>query len=124
MWLDEIYRRPHENTAMCGVVSMGGVLPAAETDGEHRNMKILRSGGVLRIPTAGEQQLVMRCDSGDYVMMGELEGEIPADMAAGEVYIKTENAAVLMKNNGRIIIEGELEIRGSLSLNGRSLRGT
>lgn len=123
MWLDEIYRRPDEDAALCGKISMGGASPAAETNGEHRNMKILRGGGVLRIPTAGEQQLIMRCDSGDYVMLGELDGEIPSGMEAGEVYIKTENAAVHMKNNGRIIIEGELEITGSLSLNGRAFDG-
>lgn len=124
MWIDELGRKPPEDLALSGRVSIGGASPAAETDTEHRNLKILRAGGVLRIPAEGEQQLVLRCDNGDYVALGSIDAAIPEDMEAGEVYIKTENAAVLMKNNGRIIVEGELEISGTLSVNGRLMDGT
>lgn len=124
MWIDELGRKPPEDLALSGRVSIGGASPAAETDTEHRNLKILSTGGVLRIPAEGEQQLVLRCDNGDYVALGGIDAAIPEDMEAGEVYIKTENAAVLMKNNGRIIVEGELEISGTLSVNGRLMDGT
>ncbi|MDO4815177.1 MAG: hypothetical protein Q4A83_01045 [Bacillota bacterium] len=123
MWLDDINRRDRELTASSGRLSIGGALPAAETDSEHRDMCIVRAGGVLRIPAAGEKQLVLACDNGEYALLGRTDGEIPPGMEAGEIYIETENAAVLIMNNGKIKIRGELEISGSLTVNGRSVDG-
>lgn len=123
MWLDEINRKSPDSSVLSGVVTLCGETTAAETDCEHRDIKLLRAGGALRMPRLGERQLIMLCGDGEYVALGSCEGDAPADMEAGEVYIKTENAAVLMKNNGRIIVEGDVEIEGSLSLNGRLIDG-
>ena len=123
MWLDEIYGRKAKDTALCGKVSIGGFSPAAETDAEHRDMKILRAGGAVRIPAAGEEQLILRCGDGEYVILGTMNGELPSGMESGEIFIKTENASVLIKNGGGIIVEGDVSINGTLSLNGRSVDG-
>lgn len=123
MWIDDINRRSRELTAVGGKLSIGGVLPAAETDSEHRDLSIVRAGGVLRIPAAGEKQIILACDDGEYAVLGRTDGEIPQGMEAGEIYIETENAAVLIKNNGKIKITGELELTGSLTVNGRVVNG-
>lgn len=123
MWLDEICRREKENTAVSGRLSIGGASPAAETDTEHRNLKLVRAGGVLRIPAAGEKQIILACGDGEYAVLGSTEGEIPEDMETGEIFMKTENAAVLLRNSGKIEITGELEISGSLTVNGREVNG-
>ncbi len=123
MWIDELSRRAEDCSVLGGKLSIGGVSPAAVTDAELRNLKIIRCGGVLRIPIANEEQLLLRCDNGEYAVLGMTEGEIPEDMEAGEICVETENAAVLIKNDGTVKIRGELEIEGSLKVNGRSIDG-
>ena len=123
MWLDEICAGRSEANAIRGRVSIGGKTPAVESDSELRNLKIIRCGGALRIPAAQEEQLVLRCDNGEYDVLGVTEGGMPEGMEAGEIYIETKNAAVLIKNSGRVIVTGELEVNGSLSVNGRNVDG-
>ncbi|MCF0138155.1 MAG: hypothetical protein HUJ66_07315 [Oscillospiraceae bacterium] len=123
MWMDELDRKYGGAFARSGRVSIGGASPAAEADTELRELKILRCGGVLRMPAADEEQLILCCDDGERALLGSLDGEIPNGLQPGEIFIATENGALIIKNSGKFLLTGELEICGSLSVNGRYVDG-
>jgi len=123
MWLDDICRRELSSDTVNARLTLGGFSPAAETDSERRGLKLIRTGGALRLPVLGEKQLILACGDGEYAVLGKTDGTVPADMQEGEIYIETENAAVFLKNSGRILITGDVEILGSLSVNGRTIDG-
>ena len=122
MWIDDLLNRNEKELAQTGTVSIGGEVPAVETDCEHRELKILRPAGILRLPRLAERQLVMDCGD-EFVTLGPVEGETPEGLLPGEMYIQTENAAVVLKNSGAIEITGEVRITGSLTVNGREVDG-
>ena len=47
--------------------------------------------------------------------------DTPDGLLPGEVYIKTDSAAITIKNNGAVNITGTVNITGSLTVNGTSL---
>ena len=126
MWLSETGRRIDvctDSTASVGTVSIGGADAAVQLDGERRLLDLLRPANILRIPVAGEEQLMLLCGDGSRIAAGTLSAEIPEGMEPGDICIMTENAAITVKNSGAVSITGEVSIRGSLKVNGRSIDG-
>lgn len=124
MWLSNAFNsRPKRSEALdAGPVSIEGREPAVFTDGEQRETEILRPANILRLPKVDEQQVVLNLPDGKSVIIGVLSSDIPDGIEAGEVYIKTDDAAVWIKNSG-IQIDGDVSVSGKLSVNGREVNG-
>lgn len=124
MWLSNIYSANTKKaaTADAGPVSIEGNEPAVCTDGEVRETEILRPANILRLPKVDEQQVILKLPDGKNVMIGILASDIPNGIEAGEVYIKTDEAAVWIKNGG-ILLSGNVSVSGTLKVNGREVNG-
>ena len=55
------------------------------------------------------------------VLLGVVGSDTPDGLLPGEVYIKTDSAAITIKNNGAVNITGTVNITGSLTVNGTSV---
>ena len=124
MWLSSAFNTKPKSGAQAdaGPVSIEGSEPAVCTDGEQREAEILRPANILRLPKVDEQQVILNLPDGKSVIIGVLSSEIPDGLEAGEVYIKTNNATVIIKNGG-VEISGNVSINGTLQVNGREVNG-
>ena len=103
-----------------GSVTIGGDSVAVLTEGEMRRLAIAAPGGYVWRPSAGDSVLVLKTSDGESLAVGALRNESPEGMENGEVYIISKGgAAIRLKNSGKIELLGEVEIQGSLSINGR-----
>lgn len=109
MWLSEARRRTETEETKAQVCSVSGT------------ENTLCPANILRIPKQNETQLALCCDDGSMILLGTLDADAPPDLNAGELYIKTEHAAITVKNNGTVKIDGAVSITGSLSVNGVSV---
>lgn len=124
MWLSEksaLAGIERQGQADYGRVTIGGRNPAVETDGEHRSPVLLAPGGVFWLPSAGQEAVLLRCEDGTEVLLGTAQGDAPADMLPGEVYIKSGAASVHIGADGQISIAGLVNIIGGLTVNGENV---
>lgn len=110
MWLSETKRRSEAGSCEASVCMVDS---SAE--------EVLMPANILRLPKAGETQLLLSCTDGSSVLLGVVGGETPEGLEQGEIYIKTDSAAVTIKNNGAVNITGTVSITGSLTVNGASV---
>ena len=87
-----------------------------------REAEILRPANILRLPKVEEQQVILRLPDGKSVILGVLSPSVPNGLDAGEVYIKTDDAEVWIKNDG-ILLNGDVSVSGTLTVNGREVNG-
>lgn len=110
MWLSETKRRLATEVSTASVCTV--------TDGDD---DVLCAGGILRLPKTGETQLRLSGSDGSSVLLGVVGSDTPDGLLPGEVYIKTDSAAITIKNNGAVNITGTVNITGSLTVNGTSV---
>ena len=124
MWLSNAFNTHPKCVAGtdAGPVSIEGSEPAVCTDGEQRDAEILRPANILRLPRIDEEQVILNLPDGKSVIIGVLSDVVPQGLEAGEVYIKTDNATVWIKNDG-VEIDGNVSITGTLSVNGSEING-
>ena len=81
-------------------------------EGERRNLPVYGPGGYLWRPGAGQQVLVLK--------LGQ-QGEQPcvagaelseAEWTPGEVKLYSNGASIVLRNNGRVEIQGDVYING------------
>ena len=104
------------DAAEIGVVTIGGDRPSVLLDGERRNVELLVFPGLSWKPAAGEQVLVLHVGE-EYFVWGA-PGTEEGDLAAGELRLKSRGASVTVKNDGGIELRGDVNVAGSLSVNG------
>ena len=122
MWLSEVKVRKNEEEASCyGTVTIGGDAPGIYTQSEERDFAVCSAGGFIWRPKAGDKVLVIKTGDGEAVAAGVVNQRGAADMKNGEVYIRSENASVFVRNDGSIEISGDVNIRGSLKINGNEI---
>lgn len=124
MWLSNSFNTKVKRSAAAdaGPVSVEGAEPAVCTDGEVREAEILRPANILRLPKVEEQQVILKLPDGKSVILGVLSSTVPNGIEAGEVYIKTDDAEVWIKNDG-ILLNGDVSVSGTLTVNGREVNG-
>lgn len=110
MWLSENKRRTDSESTEAALGMFG-----------ESSIEVLSPAGILRIPPDGESCLMLNCTDGSRVCLGTMGLSSPAGLNPGEIYIKTANAELCIKNNGDIDIIGSVNITGSLSLNGQAV---
>lgn len=107
MWLSEKTGReaPQSPEAGIGVVSIGGEVPAAVTDGEMRQLRLCMPGGYAWMPKEGETVLcVQDC------LVGTVQP--PRGLLPGEIRIETGAAAISLRADGSIRLTGEIYLNG------------
>lgn len=111
MWLSKriMQETPESDPAAVGTVSIGGLQTAVVTDGEKRSALVFAPGGYCWRPSAGENVLVMK--GNELYIAGKLV-QLANDLQSGEVRIFSEGASLVLKNDGRILMEGELYLNG------------
>lgn len=121
MWLSRQQKQENkERAAESGLVTISGDTVAVELDSERRGLKVYAPGGYRWRPAAGERVLVVQtgeglCVIGTPCASGLEEGEVGLDAPGG--------AAVMLKRDGRIVLAGDVELDGTLSLQGETLDG-
>lgn len=122
MWISErMARTKTESEGCAGIaeITISGASAAAYSDGESRNLPVVSAGGVLWRPAVGQKVLVIECGDGARVVAGAVQAGLPAGMANGEVYVKSASgASIYLKNSGDIIISGNVDITGTLTVGG------
>jgi phage gp45-like len=122
MWLSERMARAETESKSCaGIaeITIGGAAAAAYSDGESRNLPVVSAGGVLWRPAAGQKVLVIECGDGARVVAGAVQAGLPTDLADGEVCVTAASgASIRLKNSGEIIISGNVDVMGTLSVGG------
>ncbi len=125
MWLSEkaaVSGAENRSPAQLAEVSIGGALAAAVGEGESRGLTVIAPGGVLWKPVAGQTALCVDCADGAAALAGVCESDYPAGMASGELLLRSRTgAAVWLKNDGSIVLTGDVSVVGTLRLNGASV---
>ena len=109
MWLGEqMAQQPGQEQAACGgVVSIGGGAPAVVTHGEERNLQVFSPGGYVWQPAQAETVAVL---PGVGAVLGSVQED--SSLQPGEVKIFSRGAAIYLKNDGSIHLEGAVYING------------
>ncbi len=105
--------RREESCAELARVSMGGTEPALVGDCEHRGVTLIAASGVLRIPKAGEEQLVLKTKDGVFAALGVCADDVPDGLSEGDILIKNGAASITLHSDGRVELCGKLIINGS-----------
>ena len=119
MWLSEKLSR-HEvqdvASAQDGTVTIEGAETAVFSSGEKREVKTVGPGGYEWRPRKGEEVLIVRGGvfGEEAYAAGAVERE-ETELAPGEVRIRSgfEGTEIVLRNNGRIDINGALFINGT-----------
>lgn len=119
MWLSRQQKREHEQRAAeSGLVTISGETVAVELDSERRGLPVYAPGGYRWRPAAGERVLVVRTGEGLCVV----GAPCTAAPKEGEVGLAAPGGAeVTLKRDGRILLSGDAELSGALSIKGETL---
>ncbi len=119
MRIGETGRKTNDGAALSVArVSIGGENPALVSGKEYRGCELLCPGGILRIPKAGEEQLLIKTEDGSVLAAGVCGIEIPDGLSDGDILIKNGQASLCLHSDGSI------EIYGKVLINGSELNGT
>lgn len=120
MWLSEraaLGARENGPGAEIGTVTSGGTRPSVMLGGERRRLEIVSPGGVYWAPAQGDEVLVTHCGDEDFVS-GAPGGAAAPELKPGEVCIRTGTGSVRVLPDGMIELEGTVNVKGTLLLNG------
>ena len=122
MWLSEkaaLGTREGEPASEIGVVTAGGQRPSVMLGGEKRRVEVVSPGGVYWAPAEGRQVVVTRCGD-ELFVTGALGGA--SELRAGEVRLESGGTSVCLRADGRMELRGEVNVVGTLLLNGVDIR--
>lgn len=120
MWISErVARLRDEQKDGAGIaeVTIGGEAAAAYSDCESRGLAVVSPGGVFWRPEAGQKVLLVPC-GGERIVAGAVQEGLPPGMENGEVYLKSGGATIHIRNDGSIVITGDVDIDGVLTVGG------
>jgi len=118
MWLAKRTRSGEPSATLGQVTILGGEGVALE--GERRNVPVCSPGGYHWTPKEGDSVLVVKCGAENApCVAGQREDTMPP---AVEVWISVaENAGIRLKQNGDIVLKGNVQVDGVLSVNGTAI---
>jgi len=111
MWLSE---KAAGKGASPTAAELGTATGAASvlTEAEKRNMPVCAPGGYAWRPSFGDEVLVIKCSDGLSRVVSAICN--PKDeLESGEVLIYSGGASICLKNDGRVLISGDVYINGA-----------
>ncbi len=120
MWISEKMRESSDCAAAnAGIATIGGAPAAVETCGEERDLPVYAPGGMTWRPRAGDTVLVLKGGTGGeerYVIAAASDEN--NSLAPGELELTAGDSSVRLRLDGSIELRGQVEITGTLLLNG------
>lgn len=113
-----------EIAAETGTISVYSGGFGVRGEGESRGVGLSCPGGYLWRPALGQRVLVIKTGeqpAQPVIVSAEAASE-PEGFSPGEAYIFSKEASVYIKNDGCIVLKGDVEIEGSLMVNGMMYR--
>lgn len=112
-------------TISIGNVTIGGNPMSVLTESEVRNVVLSTPGGYYWVPKAGDEVVMLQCAGGECTVVSQYNAaevdSFQRQMHPGECMLYTSGGArIWMKNDGSIHLSGDVQIDGSLSVNGKS----
>ena len=123
MWLSKVIAKSgSEDNAMTGITTIGGDNAAVQTDVELRNTVLYSPGGYFWRPKAGQNVLVIKSGDKEVCVSGVRQENFPDDFGRDDICIMTSGGtAIYVKDNGQIVLTGNVEVEGSLKVNGTAI---
>lgn len=131
MWLSEQLRfngNLDTSGAEVGQVSLTGAAVAVVTQGERRELSMALPGGMRWKPAVGQKVLVLTSREGEAIVVGALPEDGEA-LQAGELELQGGGCRIRLNSRGELILsgrsiclEGNVDIVGSLSVNGEAYK--
>lgn len=125
MWLSKKASGNRKNAggdAGVGRVTICDDTAAVFLEKEERQTGLISPGGYCWRPEVGDDVLVIKSADGESLLAGAGQDGFPEGMNSGEVYIKSKSGAeIRLKNNGDIEIYGNVNVTGTLCLNGSNV---
>lgn len=110
-----------EPGAELGQVTLSGGPVGVALAGERRNVTVCLPGGYHWTPARGDTVLVVKsgAEEAPCVVGSPQEGAVPP----GEVWISmAPGAGVRLKADGSVLLQGRVEVSGSLAVNGEEVK--
>ena len=103
-----------------GVTTIQGGNVGVMTRGEVRSLPIYGPGGYVWMPENGAAVLVVKGGPGgeEQCVAGMRQAQPPEGLLPGEVYLHSPRASICLRVDGSIELQGDVDIRGSLTVNG------
>ena len=119
MWLSKQQKRAGRETPVeTGQVTLSGETVAVELDSERRGLAVYAPGGYRWRPALGQKVLVLKTGEGPCVV----GTPAPGGLAEGEVGLEAPGgAAVTLRAGGRVALEEDVEVSGTLTVGGEEL---
>jgi hypothetical protein len=123
MWLSERNKNTDtDNGTQICTATIGGESVGVYAGGERRGLTVCAPGGYRWRPKAGDKLLVIKCAHGEEIVAGVPISGSTGSMKNGEVCIESEGGATLyLKNDGSIVIKGDVNVEGALKVNGNEI---
>ena len=117
MWLSKriMQEQPEPDSATLGTVSIGGAEAAVVTDTEKRQAKLITPGGYCWKPSAADNVLIVK--GNELYLTGQLMHGAD-ELGEGEVRVYSLGASLTLRNDGRIVLNGDVELAGSMEIMG------
>lgn len=107
------HEMPDMASAQCGTVTVDGAETAVFSSGERRGAKTASPGGVIWKPRRGGEVLVVRGGAfGEEAYIAGAVGQDEGDLEPGEVRVCSDKAEIVLRNSGRVDINGVVFING------------
>lgn len=118
MWLSKQAAQHPDTTSggKLGIVTIGGSESAVASGSEIRHVPVASPGGIVWFPERDREVITLTCDNGTTVVLGVVGNVAPIGLEPGDVYLYAGQAAILLKKNGDIILEGNVSVKGSLAV--------
>ena len=116
MWLSKQLARSdvEQTVAEFGSVTMDGINTAVITEGEKRGISTLFPGGYTYCPQLGETVAILHCGNKEFIQ-GTVSDKASEELEPGEVKISAASGtAIVLKNDGRILLQGNVTVDGTL----------
>ena len=126
MWISRQMRSaPAGTDADLGRTTIAGGSVGVMTRGEVRALPVYGPGGYVWLPENGAAVLVIKGGPGgeEQCVSGMQQRKAPDGMLPGEVYIYGPGGnSVYLKRGGFVELQGRVDIRGSLFINGEEYK--
>ena len=121
MWISRQMKKSIPTAdADLGMTTISGERSGVLTRGEVRALPIYGPGGYIWMPENGDAVLVLKGGPGgqEQCVAGREQEEPPAGMLPGEIVLHAGGASVWLRKDGSILLNGRVNVTGSLAVNG------
>lgn len=123
MWMARQQQPVGEESVQKGQVTVAGEKAAVALEGERRQVGRWLPGGYHWTPRRGDTVLVVKSGAEEEPCLLGVEDTLP-ELEPGEVFLSAaEGVGVRLTADGKILLLGDVQVTGSLQVNGKEVGG-